>query len=524
MYKICENYLDVLRMFRIFAANFKDMAKFFLRTQKQEGVATLYITIQKRTPKVSLRFVSTGISVDVQTWNKANKSIRAWNRFIATDEGVELNRKMQIVAQTIDQLFADGRIGGNEDKAVIEDALREISNAQAIQVEQEVKRIKEEQEERNRRNIVGFYHHFMQGIEDGSIRYGAGNRYTKGSIEVWRGFEHVLTEFCPANMTFDDINKSFADRFVTFLEDKGYMVETANKMVARFHKLCNQAAEEGVNSNAVSLRLWKRKPVRESDKRTEIYLTDMELDALYAMKLTGRQEHVRDMFFIGYLSGQRISDYGTLSADNFKRVEGGMDVISLKQKKTGNYVEVPIWDDRVFEIAEKYNYRFPVMRRWDINEVIKVVLYELSATVPSLCEKIPTLLTVHEKKSEQTYIEICEKRRQGIRLTVLERNNYYHLKHEAQMRGCTDGLFERNTLGQAVKPKWELVSSHTARRSSITNLYKSGILNNREMMSISGHRDERIFEEYIKVGTSEQAQLVGEKLKKAKEVVLKNAQ
>lgn len=500
------------------------MAKFFLRTQKEAGAGTLYITIQRRTPKVSLRFVSTGITVDVQTWNKANRNISTWNKYAATDEGIRLTQKMAVVTQTIDELFACGRIGGNEDKDVIEEALRELAHADAYKANEEVQRIRKEKQERNRHNIIGFYHYFMSGIKDGSIRYGAGNRYSKGAVEVWKGFEKVLTEYCPADMTFDDITKSFADSFVTFLDGKGYMVATTNKMVARFHKLCNQAAEEGVNSNAVSLRIWKRKPIKEGSKRTEIYLTDIELDALYDMKLTGRQEVVRDMFFLGYLSGQRISDYGTLSADNFKKVSGGIDVIQLTQKKTGNYVEIPIWDNRVIEIAEKYHYHFPVMRRWDINEVIKVVLKDLSATVPSLRNKYVTQLTIHEKKSEQTYIELCEKRMKGIRLTVAERNNYYHLKHEAHERGCESTLFEHNSLGQVLRMKWELVSSHTARRSSITNLYKSGLLDTREMMSISGHRDERIFEDYIKVGTSEQAQRVGEKLRKAKTIPLKKAE
>ena len=43
-------------------------------------------------------------------------------------------------------------------------------------------------------------------------------------------------------------------------------------------------------------------------------------------------------------------------------------------------------------------------------------------------------------------------------------------------------------------------------------------------MSISGHQSERVFENYIKVGTSEQAQRVGKKLMKAKEVKLRKAE
>ena len=57
------------------------------------------------------------------------------------------------------------------------------------------------------------------------------------------------------------------------------------------------------------------------------------------------------------------------------------------------------------------------------------------------------------------------------------------------------------------------VVSHTARRSALTNLYKTGMFDNREMMAISGHKSERVFEKYIKVGVSEQADRIYNKLK-----------
>ena len=70
----------------------------------------------------------------------------------------------------------------------------------------------------------------------------------------------------------------------------------------------------------------------------------------------------------------------------------------------------------------------------------------------------------------------------------------------------------------ATKCKWELVSSHTARRSAVTNMYKSGLLDKREMMAISGHTTEKIFEDYIKLGTFEQAKRIAEKLKASNDV------
>ena len=105
------------------------------------------------------------------------------------------------------------------------------------------------------------------------------------------------------------------------------MPETVNKNVNCFLKLCNLAAEEGLNKNAVSLRVWKERTVAQDDKRTELYLTDEELDALYQMPLSGIREQVRDVFFLGYLSCQRFSDYGSLDRSNFKTVIDDVEVI-----------------------------------------------------------------------------------------------------------------------------------------------------------------------------------------------------
>lgn len=500
------------------------MAKFFLRTQKQEGTATLYITVQKRTPKVSLRFVSTGITVDVQSWNRANKNVQSWSRYIATKEGEELQRKMSLVVQTIDSLFNDGLIGGNEDKDVIEEALRDISTFEAHKMKSELHEIRKAEAARRKHSIVSFYEYFMEGIVNGNIRHSDGKRYKENTICGWKTFGVLLREYCSARTTFDEITKAFAEGFRQFLEDKGFMPLTINNNICHFKKLCNFAAEEGVNTNAVSLKVWKKRSVRSEDKRAEIYLTEREIDALYCMELDAHSSAIRDVFFIGYLSGQRFSDYSDYSIDNFKKTEKGIDVIGLIQKKTGNYVEVPIWDTRLTEIAIKYGYVFPKLTNLQLNHGIRHIMKELSKSVSSLREKFTTALSLPERKAEMLYQQLSEKRASGAKWANLsEKRAYFRLKKYATEHNGKP-LWERNSLGQVVRPKYELVSSHTARRSSITNLYKTGLLNYREMMSISGHKDEKVFEEYIKVGVSEQAERVGEKLMKAKEVKLKIAE
>lgn len=78
-------------------------------------------------------------------------------------------------------------------------------------------------------------------------------------------------------------------------------------------------------------------------------------------------------------------------------------------------------------------------------------------------------------------------------------------------------LWPRNDNGNVMKPKYALVSTHTARRSGITNLYNLGVLDNRELRSISGHQSDKTLDIYIKTTASEQAAKVFDKLMKKKE-------
>ena len=364
-------------------------------------------------------------------------------------------------------------------------------------------------------DFKAFYANFFNGITNGTIRHGSNAKYSDGSIQIWKNFGKSLHAYCPNEIPFSEITKPFADRFSLFLEKKGMMPNTVNKYVTCFRKLCNLAAEEGYNTNAVSLKVWKERTVKEVEKRAEIYLTDEEIDAMYSMKLEGMEEMVRDVFLLGYFSCQRYSDYSKLREENFITYDTGLGVISLTQKKTGNVVNVPIVDKRVNELCEKYHYDFPILTEQQMNVKIKVVAEKLSKDVPSLQEKFVTVLTAVERRAEDTYAKLLKKKKSGKKLTENERKWYYK-QHKLAESHNGNPLWERNKHGEVIRPKYELVSSHTSRRSGTTNLYKMGVLSSKEMRSITGHQSEKVFEKYIRVGISEQAQIVADKLLAAK--------
>ena len=160
-----------------------------------------------------------------------------------------------------------------------------------------------------------------------------------------------------------------------------------------------------------------------------------------------------------------------------------MGIITLTQQKTGTEVSIPILNDNLIRIFEKYDYNLPYIHNNDLNEIIKVVLKKLSESVPSLRQEMATKITLISQRME-------------------EQNRV---------------AFKRNEYGDILVPRYRLATTHTARRTGITLMYLSKMLDSHEMMSISGHKTESVFNDYIKISGIELATSIAKKVAKAKQ-------
>ena len=70
-----------------------------------------------------------------------------------------------------------------------------------------------------------------------------------------------------------------------------------------------EEAADVVHDNQRAESLIMKNKIEDRDKAVEIYLTEDELQALYEMPLTGKNDHIRDVFLIGCYTCQRVSDY-----------------------------------------------------------------------------------------------------------------------------------------------------------------------------------------------------------------------
>src|SRR5690606_10783617 len=252
------------------------------------------------------------------------------------------------------------------------------------------------------------------------------------------------------NLDFDNIDLKFYYSFVQYLEENNYSVNTIGKHIKNLTTLLNRATEDGLNSN---MKYKHREFKALSEDTVSIYLTEKEIDALYNTDLSKTKdwELARDIFLIGYYTGQRVSDYNGITKDQIKTFNGKR-VFEFKQQKTNKVVYVPI-HSRVEAIMKKRYKGLPPrkLNDPDINEYIKE-----AGRKAEINEQITVKKTSGGKKVVETV------------------------------------------------SKHTLIVSHTARRSFCTNAYLSK-MPTLDIMAISGHSTEREFYKYIKVTPQERA-------------------
>lgn len=231
-----------------------------------------------------------------------------------------------------------------------------------------------------------------------------------------------------------DIGLEEVEGFIEYLHlIKGLKASTIKSMITRLKYLLEKAY---LNGWAIDDSYTDAK-VRENES-TQIYLSEKEVARIYyATGLTKKQEEIKDIFIVGCMTGQRYSDYSRLSKDN---IVG--DTIHVLQKKTKNKAVIPL-TGYVKDIFDKYNGQLPAPRCIQyFNKAIK---------------------------------EIC------------------------RIIGLTDMVvYEEERAGEIVmvrRPRYEMISSHTARRTFATNMIRNNISTSK-IRKCTGHKSTACFDRY----------------------------
>jgi hypothetical protein len=459
------------------------MRNYFLKTRKKDGKAPLYTRIRRRNPNLDI-WVNCLIDVDVEKWEKASTSLEAWRKYERTPEGLKVVPLLQNIDAALNTLMEDPSCT----KEIIDERIAEVvyqdEYARKRELEEQERQRIQAEKEAERKDVLLYLDNYIKDIKAGERLDIHNHTYRPNTCKVWTSFQRILIRFYETTpFTWEDIDKRLSDKFTHFLESEGYMIKSINKYLICFKAMVYAAQEDKFHTNAITRKIFAKKDVAEEDKEAEVYLTAEEIQKLYEMKLSGMKDKVRDVFLVGCYTCQRFSDYGRLTDKNFVKSAEGNDLVSLTQVKTSHKVKVPVLNNNLKKIARKYNGNLPRVSDVILNRYIKEILKELSESVPSLMQVYPTTLTMKERAKEA--------------------------KGEC--------AFMRED-GKVIKPKYELVSSHTARRSGITILYLTKRFDIRQMMSVSGHKDTKTFISYIKVSDEELADQIAEDIKKEGEV------
>lgn len=269
-----------------------------------------------------------------------------------------------------------------------------------------------------------------------------------------RGYQTTLghlktfSQIWKRKLDFESIDLEFHKDFTKYLTVAPVLLaaNTVGSHIQRIKAVLSEATERQKNTNMI---FKSRYFVKQSENADTIFLDVPELSELRALDLSAikRLENVRDLFLIGCYTGMRFSDFSVLKAELIidKRVK-------IRQSKTGDEVVIPI-HPIVSSIIEKYGGIIPKALS---NEKMNAYLKEIGKLCEILCKTETKSITKGGSK---------------ISLTV---------------------------------PKWQLLTTHTARRSFATNEFLAGTPT-LTIMAITGHKTEKSFLKYIRVTRDQHA-------------------
>lgn len=404
--------------------------------------------------------ISTRQTVYTKTWDKAtqrcvvsssfpdriNRASRKVNKFLdALDEGIK-----SFFARRHGFRADDTSYFGTPE--YLKDCIQKVING-LIDGERE-------EQERNSITPLQFFQSYVDNmhkkVDVHTGRYISDRTIThhKTVLKRYEAFfaeKHIKDEFSSFDAHFQEM---FIDWAYT---SKNYRYNTIPASFSLLKVWLNEAARQGLIKDD-TYKSYRSKSVEVDN----IYLKEDEISRLYALDIPTLKskgivdnkssiEETRDLFIIGCWTGLRQSDLNHLEKALFD-VEA--ETITVVTEKTSEKVAIPM-HPYIKELYAKYEGKFPKMtNKSHFNEHLK---------------ELGRLAEIND--------EVIVKENRGGRVTSTKYKKY------------------------------QLIKSHTARRSFATNLFLKGAPTI-SIMKLTGHTTEANFMKYIKVTRQENAELM----------------
>ncbi|WP_166386788.1 site-specific integrase [Polaribacter sp. 11A2H] len=278
---------------------------------------------------------------------------------------------------------------------------------------------------------------------------------TAGTLKNYLITKNILKRFNDEvyKIDFENIDMNFYNDFIDWSEKQDLSRNYIGKLIQTLKFFLNTSTIEKINTN-LEFKNPRFKVIRE--EVDNIYLSLEELNKIHVLDLSKhpKLDQARDLFLIGAYTGLRVSDFNYLNEENINDYDGNL-FLKVETQKTKKEVIIPLRPE-VKEILKKHGNKPPKrMPDQQINLKIK---------------------------------EVCENA--GI----------------DEITSITKTIGGKKVTKKSFK--FDLVKTHTARRSFCTNAYLSE-MNPIDIMQISGHTSEKTFLNYIKADALKKAIKIG---------------
>ena len=463
-------------------------ATMILGAINKDGLAQIKVRIQDRKSKTHIR-MGTGLYINHTIWERRNDE-KYLDRFVKNKDVMNTLEAASEIRRAIDAAYNAGHLLNNDEvREVIHNIVyrEEIAAAEAAEEE----KARQEAWE-NRMTLMKFIDKYIEEVSNGGRQTANGTNYSPNTVKSIKQALTQFRNFCKwkkKEYDFDDIDMQFYYDYTAYLKKelkdrkgnvvkKAYNVNSVGKCVKELKVVMYTAESEGHHKNDV----WKDKRFKGTRIDVDsIYLTKDDLAAIQAADLSKYDkghEWARDIFIVGVWTAQRVSDYNNISKDQIEThtkrwIEDVPDpehpgqtkpeirtreimFINIRQQKTGAKVSIPV-STELKAILEKYDFQLPHLEDQVINRYLK---------------------------------DICQ---------------CAGLTEEVEIVETTGG-----TPVRVKKPKYELVHTHTARRTGATLMYLSG-MDVYDIIKITGHTSPVMLRKYIKADKLEVIEKITEK-------------
>ena len=256
----------------------------------------------------------------------------------------------------------------------------------------------------------------------------------------------MVEKFRPKT-TFEQVDVNFHDDLVTYMKEEGYTKNYIGKVIGTIKLLMNLAVEEGL-TKSVKYKSLRFKRVQETVYN--IYLSIKELNTLHKKNFS-KMPHIDnacDLFLLGAFTGLRFGDFSDLKGVNFTKGEF------------------------IIQDAMKVSSRLIIPQ----HRIVKEILAKRNGELPHSISNVKLnkyLKTIGEKAKINSQV----------------------------IKTRTEGMEKVRTTYK----KYQLITTHTARRSLATNMYLAGIPI-KTIMTITGHSSVAQLMSYIKITEIEVAE------------------